>query len=144
MKTVYFVRHGESQGNKEQFGQSISTPLTDVGHQQASIIAARTSQIKFNLLVASHLTRAHQTAETIAKQSGLPITTSELFAEKRRPKACQNVSHSDLESNRINEEWWQNFGNPDYQTDGETYFDLLSKELDGPGGGCPTDRKMSV
>lgn len=72
MKTVYFVRHGESQSNIEGFyaGSRYDVPLTSKGLEQADRTAAQLKGKVPDLIVASPLLRAKTTAEHIAKKLG--------------------------------------------------------------------------
>ena len=84
MKTRFIVvRHGETQWNVEQRiqGQGDS-PLTAVGLRQAEAIAARLARERFDLLVASDLRRARQTAEAIARACGLPVAADPRLRER--------------------------------------------------------------
>jgi probable phosphoglycerate mutase len=126
MKKVYFVRHGQSEGNLHKFSQSLTTELTEEGLKQAQVVAGRAKSLKFDLLVASNMTRAQQTAEAIAAATGKGIITSELFREKINPSAVINKPHNSA-TKQILDEWWEKIGDPDYTTDGETYFDLVER-----------------
>ena len=126
MKKVYFVRHGQSEGNLHKFSQSLTTELTEEGLKQAQIIAGRAKSLKFDLLVASNMTRAQQTAEAIAVATGKDIITSELFREKINPSAVINKPHNGV-TKQILDEWWEKMGDPDYTTDGEKYSDLVER-----------------
>ncbi len=68
------VRHGETQWNVESRiqGQGDS-PLTASGLEQAEAIAGRLSSERFDVLVASDLGRAMQTAAAIARRCGHSI-----------------------------------------------------------------------
>jgi probable phosphoglycerate mutase len=85
MKTIYFVRHGESEGNVGARYQGDSTPLTPNGEDQARFIGERVSRLKAGALVASPMLRAQQTASFISDTTGLRVETSALFAERKRP-----------------------------------------------------------
>ncbi len=71
-KPVYhfvFVRHGESIGNAQSRWQGQSDyALTDKGRAQARALAERwkAEGVKFDLILASPLIRAKETAEIIA------------------------------------------------------------------------------
>lgn len=67
-KIVYFVRHGQSEGNVSPVFQSQRSPLTEVGRHQADRIAKRISKITFDALVSSPLPRTRETTEAIAKK----------------------------------------------------------------------------
>ncbi|XP_077425669.1 putative fructose-2,6-bisphosphatase TIGAR A [Vanacampus margaritifer] len=92
MKTLTFgltfVRHGETQFNKEGLlqGQAIDCPLSEVGLQQAEDAGRYLKDVKFSNLFVSDMLRARQTAETIVKHnrscSGLQLVCDPLLKEK--------------------------------------------------------------
>ena len=70
MKTIYVVRHGESQANVEKVfaGSRYDSPLTEKGVAQAKTTAAKLRGRAIDVIVSSPLKRAKTTAETIAKE----------------------------------------------------------------------------
>ena len=76
MKSIYFVRHGESQWNMEDKICGVTdSPLTEKGHQQAietgkAILAAG---IHADMILHSPLRRAAATARHISEMTGVPI-----------------------------------------------------------------------
>ena len=85
MKRLYFVRHGQSEYNRRRLytGQT-DVPLTDRGREQARL-AGRQTDAAFDLIVASPLSRALETAQLIAAEIGYPpdrILTNPLFMER--------------------------------------------------------------
>nr|XP_061812936.1 probable fructose-2,6-bisphosphatase TIGAR A [Nerophis lumbriciformis] len=83
-----FVRHGETQYNKEGLlqGQAIDCPLSEVGLQQAEAAGRYLKDVKFSNLFVSDMLRARQTAETIVKHNsscaGLQLICDPLLKEK--------------------------------------------------------------
>jgi broad specificity phosphatase PhoE len=71
----YFVRHGQTDWNKENkvMGQ-IDIPLNAIGLQQAQTVAKNIAQLKISHIVSSPLKRAMQTSEIIAAVMNKPIT----------------------------------------------------------------------
>lgn len=92
MKNIYFVRHGQSEGNQARLYQSADTLLSEQGHIQAQSIADRFQNITVDSIIASTHTRAQETAEYISKSIHLPIESSELFIERKRPSIQENQS----------------------------------------------------
>lgn len=78
---VYFVRHGQTQGNVERYAQGPEEPLNEEGLEQAQIVAERCTNLNFETIVASDMTRAQQTANAIAQKTQKPLETSDLFRE---------------------------------------------------------------
>jgi broad specificity phosphatase PhoE len=72
--TLYFVRHGESEGNaKGVFTGRIDSPLTVRGREQARTVAAALRPIHFDRIISSTLSRTTDTAAEIAKGRGIPV-----------------------------------------------------------------------
>lgn len=85
---MHLVRHGESQGNVEgRIQGNMDSPLTPLGAEQAQLLAkAFQSRPLFNTpkvtrLIASDLTRAHQTASILGEAIGLVPTTDPRLRE---------------------------------------------------------------
>lgn len=77
-KTLHltFVRHGQSEHNEKMItGGWIDSPLTEKGHGQAKQIAQNFKKGNFDYIISSDLKRASNTAEHIAENLNLPITT---------------------------------------------------------------------
>lgn len=74
-KFLWLIRHGESLGNLEQRIQgSDDSPLTDLGREQARLVAARLAQeAQLSEVISSSLSRAAETAEAISQTMNLPL-----------------------------------------------------------------------
>jgi broad specificity phosphatase PhoE len=94
-KTVFCIRHGETEGNTRKMYQQFTTPLSEEGTQQAMRVAARAKHLNHEVIIASHLTRAQQTAQAIHNVTGCPIITSELFQERQRPSEIRGKYEDD-------------------------------------------------
>lgn len=68
------VRHGQTDLNKNAVvqGSEIDTPLNEEGHKQAEALAKTLSKGQFDVILSSHLTRAVETADYLAKALGIP------------------------------------------------------------------------
>lgn len=74
MKRIYFCRHGLSELNiKGHFAGSTDTPLAEEGRKQARLAGQKAKDLGIDLIVASPLSRAKETAEIIAKEVGYPV-----------------------------------------------------------------------
>ena len=62
---IYFVRHGESEGNVSKIYQHNETALTPQGEKQARTLAKRFLHIPIDLIISSDLKRAKQTSEIL-------------------------------------------------------------------------------
>jgi len=127
MKRIYFVRHGESEGNVGPNRQLSTTPLTENGRQQAKSIANRAKRLSFDVIVSSTMARAKQTADSIAEKTGKPIEYAELFVEKRHPVEVYGKPKDNSESLRVEELIIENFHTPGYRFSDEENFDDLKK-----------------
>lgn len=87
-KPVYnfvFVRHGESIGNAQSRWQGQSDyPLTERGRAQARALAERwkSENAKFDLIIASPLGRAKETAEIIAAALDVRVEFDPILLER--------------------------------------------------------------
>lgn len=80
---VLLVRHGQSQGNAERrFGGHTPTPLSDLGHAQAEATARALASENITAIYSSDLLRAVQTAEPLARATGLRVEQSDAFRER--------------------------------------------------------------
>lgn len=80
-----FLRHGESVGNAQSRWQGQSDyPLTERGRAQARALAERwqSEEIKFDLVIASPLTRAKETAEIIAAALSVQVELDPIWLER--------------------------------------------------------------
>lgn len=91
MKTIYFVRHGETTANVERVlaGSRTNTPLTAKGIEQAVVTAEALRPVAYDLLISSPLVRARDTAQIIAEIHAYqgPIVESDLLLERDFGKA---------------------------------------------------------
>lgn len=97
MKTIYFVRHGETKSNLDGVlnGHTPDTELTDAGVQQAHDVATMLKSKPVKCIVSSPLKRAKQTASIIAEDVGFkgeveinPLLTERDFGTASgKPKA---------------------------------------------------------
>lgn len=74
MTTLYLIRHGETPWNVVgRYQGQLDPPLNEKGRHQAGAAAAELVPLDFAAIYSSDLARARQTAEALAKQTGLPI-----------------------------------------------------------------------
>lgn len=125
-KTVYFVRHGQSEDNAAPVFQSTDSPLSDKGKHQSAIIAKRVSQLTFEVLIASPFARSKQTAEIITKATGKYAEYSELFVERAKPTSIIGKPYADENANRLWREWEKSFHTPGLRAeDSENFDDII-------------------
>ncbi len=72
MKTLYLVRHGESQANADKVvaGGALDSPLTELGRSQAREAAKQVCGLYFDVFISSTMLRAVDTSEIIAAEIG--------------------------------------------------------------------------
>ena len=81
--TLYLVRHGETEWNKNGLvmGQSDSA-LTTEGVRQAEITAEELKEVHFDAIFSSDLSRAERTAQIIKLERRLAVETSKALRER--------------------------------------------------------------
>lgn len=84
MKTIYFIRHAQSEANlKDILASRQDFSLTAKGRTDAKVIAAELKEIAtLDRIICSPLIRAQQTAEPIARAFGLQVETDERIIEQ--------------------------------------------------------------
>ena len=74
MTTIYFVRHGESEGNAAHvFTGRSDSPLTERGRAQAEALADALADVHFDRIVATPLSRSRDTAHAVARRRDMPV-----------------------------------------------------------------------
>lgn len=128
MKTVYFVRHGQSVDNVIPVFQSPDSPLSEKGREQARIVAGRVAELSFDALIASPFQRAKETAMAIEKITGKKGELSNLFIERVKPTSINGKSFDDAKAGLT----WKNWEESLYVSgvrieDGENFDDLMAR-----------------
>ena len=86
MKTIYFIRHGQSHANASLIRQQTGdTELTPHGMAQAREVAQHLKPLPIEAIISSTFKRAKATAGELAAVKNLPVEHVELFIERRRP-----------------------------------------------------------
>lgn len=108
IKTIYFVRHAESEanaaGNRFQDSHSL---LSAEGKRQAEVLAERISHIAIDGIVSSTFERARQTAEAIAHKTGKLVTYTDLLGETKVPSIFYGKRRDDPEIVKLQETYKQ-------------------------------------
>ena len=72
---VYLIRHGQTEMNEKGVGNwQIDDKLSEIGKQQALLLAQKCSILHFDNIWASDLSRAYETAQVIADWQNYSIT----------------------------------------------------------------------
>ncbi|MAF20845.1 MAG: hypothetical protein CMI55_04170 [Parcubacteria group bacterium] len=128
IKTIYFVRHGESEGNTKPVFQSLDSPLTSKGRKQAQYIAERASHLSFEAIIASPLSRAKETAEIITKKVKKSLEFSDLFIERIKPTETMGRPYTDEKAKQLYMEWMKSLFTPGFRAkDGENFNDIITR-----------------
>jgi len=81
-RAFWFLRHGETDWNAKNLSQgNVDIPLNANGRAQAVAAAAMLRHSGIATIVASPLSRAHDTALAVAAETGLPVSLDEGLRE---------------------------------------------------------------
>lgn len=128
MKTIYFVRHGETDGNLNKYFQSSETLLSDAGHEGGKAVAERFRHLEVDTIIASPFIRTQQTAKYISEILTIPVITEDSFFELLRPSDIHGLTHDSVEGKKHREEYVTEFYNKDWKPNGaENYYDVISR-----------------
>lgn len=123
---VYFIRHGESEGNKNKIHQEENIPLSKKGKKQAELIAERLRGRKIDLVYSSPHLRARQTAEIIAQKLNLNVEHWSELRERKNPSELKGLKYSDPRAREIKKIMRKNQLRDDWRfSDEESFSDLL-------------------
>lgn len=83
MTKFYLLRHGENEWNADldRYSGESDIPLSALGKKQAEKAAAALSKVKIDVIYASPLSRAVETARPIAERHSLEIHTDQRIKE---------------------------------------------------------------
>jgi probable phosphoglycerate mutase len=82
MNRFFLVRHGETAENRRMtYLGTRNEPLTDLGLEQARLVATALSELSIGLVVSSPLQRASETAARISEASGVKLLFDSRLAE---------------------------------------------------------------
>lgn len=133
--TIYVVRHGESQSNvyahenpdepASHYGE-FGSSLTKKGREQAQLVAQRLKHVHFSAFFSSHLNRAKETAEIIAKNYNQPVVIDRDIRERFFGEPMSHKKKEELEKalNNLNEHEKFAFK---YFSNGESGFDVAKR-----------------
>lgn len=80
---VLLIRHGQSEGNAaRRFGGHTATPLSPRGRKQAQATARALKDEGITAIYSSDLARAMETAQSLAKLTGLSVNPTSAFRER--------------------------------------------------------------
>lgn len=100
MKTIYLVRHGETNANLIKAWQDANDDLSTNGFKQAENLAKRVQNIPIDFILTSSMKRAVQTVDIVCKKLDLPYVESELFIEVSVPSSTVGTIYEEVVGNR--------------------------------------------
>ncbi|MBI5401004.1 MAG: histidine phosphatase family protein [Candidatus Yonathbacteria bacterium] len=131
MKKIYFIRHGEGEGNIDPSCPEMTSILTPRGRGQAMLVATRFVDIPVEKIISSTMIRAKETADIISKNNGTSMDVSNLFVERRKPKEQAGVTSDDPHARHAEETILANFNVPVHRFSDEENFDDLNNRANG-------------
>ncbi len=123
---IYFVRHGQTDGNVGTRHQHPDTELNEVGKVQAAAVAPQVAALKPTHIITSTNIRALETARHIVEYTDLVPTTTATFEELRRPEYLIGERFYAWRSLRYVLAWFFRLRG-EIAHDGETYDSLLTR-----------------
>lgn len=125
---IYFVRHGESEGNCNHLIQTPKYPLTEKGEEEAHMVADRLEDFSFDTMLVSTFPRARQTADIMNEKLHLPMEYYDCLGEILYPSCVQGLSYDSEEAKPTLDEIQKNFHDPNYRhSDEETFGDVCGR-----------------
>jgi uncharacterized phosphatase len=99
MTTIYLVRHGETDWNRERRIQgSTDIPLNDTGRAQAAASGELLASRRWDGVYASPLSRAFETAQIIATRLGLPEPAIVPEVAERRYGEAEGLTGDEIDA----------------------------------------------
>ncbi|MBI4160200.1 histidine phosphatase family protein [Candidatus Wolfebacteria bacterium] len=127
MKTIYLVRHGESDVNAGPILEGPKSPLTAKGRDQSSLIAERAQKLPIEIIISSTMQRAKETALAIQEKTGKYVEFSDLFIERQRPSHHYGLDKTDPKALGEWRKIVENFATPTFKLFDEENFEDLKK-----------------
>ena len=80
---LYVARHGETEWNAQgRICGRTDIPLTERGEAQAKALAEKLADKGIDLIIASPMIRARQTAAAVSQEIGIPVVTDDRLIEQ--------------------------------------------------------------
>lgn len=130
MSVLTLVRHGEADGNQEhRFIGQTDVPLSAVGRLQAEQVADRLATSRVEVIIASDLGRAVDTARPLADRLGLSIQTDPRLREIANGE-WSNLTAEEIER-RFPDEWARYQAGEDVERPGgERWQDVAARVIE--------------
>ncbi len=128
MKTIFFIRHGESVGNRDGLiCGTHDSPLTETGRIQADLAGKFLKTAAIDRIVSSDLLRAKETAEIINGHIDVPLS----FDSRIRERACGIFDGKQYSEVKDNQHWSPFLERYDYKVEGGESLDEVFKRSTG-------------
>lgn len=127
---LYLVRHGQCDTNVNHTAQGPDDELTEIGREQAQIVAKRITDIDFQHYLVSKYKRTLDTAEYITKEINKEPEISSDIIEIRNPSAIVGLSHEAEAYKHFQEKRRESFKNnePNWHfADEETFSEVSAR-----------------
>jgi probable phosphoglycerate mutase len=125
---VFFVRHGESEGNIARVHQHPETPLSTTGISQATSVRERLHRLPYDAMVSSDYKRTLHTAKLIHENMEIPFVKTPLLREHRLPSEIKGLSVDDPVAQSIRETLIENLNDPAFHlSDEENLHELIER-----------------
>ena len=133
-KTVYFIRHGQTDSNAAQRYQDATTELSEKGKRQAEFVAKRCAELGAQCLFVSTMKRAQQTADAIARATLLVPVVTENLRELSRPSILRGKLMNDHDIAVVKDYFEKYFTVPNaHHSDEENFYDLRERAAQALG-----------
>lgn len=127
-KTIYLVRHGESEENAGAKITGATSPLSEKGRAQAQALAERATRLTFDVIITSTMLRAQQTGQAIADKTGKPLESIDVLVERSMPSTGLGRSVLEPELVKIEDHLVDRLVEHSYRhSDEENFSDLLAR-----------------
>lgn len=80
--SLFLIRHGETDSNRDRILQTPDTPLSELGQQQAQHLIAAFQSCRLSKILCSDYLRTRQTAAPLSAAHECPIHYNELLRER--------------------------------------------------------------
>lgn len=140
---VYFVRHGETDGNVARRHQHPDTPLNELGKLQVAAVAKELAILHPTHIITSTNVRAVETAQVIAAACDLIPDTHPAFEEFHRPRYLIGQRYMSIATVRY---VWRWFRGRAIKTGGESYPQFIERVVAARTylEGLPADARVVV
>jgi broad specificity phosphatase PhoE len=123
MKTIYCIRHGESEYNEAGLHQGDAGTLTAEGNRQSHAAGKALESSGAQVLVTSPQTRAAETAYLVQKFVDVPLEFLDAARERRNPSEIIGCEKRDPEIRAIKREMDAHYTEPGWRYSDEENFD---------------------